>query len=118
MSNVRWAEFKFPPVNLYNVWPSVHMQPKDKVITENYKKFSHKECEFYPCHKIEDGEDQNCLFCYCPLAWLKCPGTYTIIESPKNILRKDCSQCTITHGNKGWEIVQHWLKNPIAWDQK
>ena len=33
----------------------------------NYKFFSHRECEYFPCHKGADPERFNCLFCYCPL---------------------------------------------------
>ena len=35
--------------------------------TENYKFFNHKDCECFPCHDVEDPENFNCLFCYCPL---------------------------------------------------
>ena len=108
-----WPELKFPPINLWSVWP---MQPKDIVETKNYREFQHTECEFFPCH----GDiDQNCLFCYCPLAWLECPGDYRIIESPKDIFRKDCSECTITHDSEhGWEIVQAVLEYPTLWNGK
>jgi len=88
-------------------------EPKDTVTTENFKHFSHKECEFFPCH---GDVNQNCLMCYCPLAWLKCPGQYIIIESPPGVRRKDCSACTVTHGKRGWEIVQKWLIQPKPWN--
>lgn len=91
-------------------------EPKDIVTTTNFKHFSHKECEFFPCH---GDVDQNCLFCYCPLAWLECPGKYTIIESPvgSGVKRKDCSQCMVTHQKKsGWELVQKWLEKPKPWN--
>ena len=26
-------------------------------MTNHYKYFSHKECEFFPCHKESDGKD-------------------------------------------------------------
>ena len=46
--------------------------------TENYKFFQHRECEFFPCHKTEDEENFNCLFCYCPLYALgeNCGGNF------------------------------------------
>lgn len=111
---IHWPDFTFPPINLLNITPSPEMlktmEPKDTVKTQNFKSFSHKECEFFPCH---GDEDQNCLFCYCPLAWLECPGKFTIIESPKGVFRKDCSGCKVTHSNKGgWELVQKWLEYP------
>lgn len=34
---------------------------------KEYSYFSHKNCEFFPCHKGADPENFNCLFCYCPL---------------------------------------------------
>ncbi len=34
---------------------------------KEYAYFSHKKCEYFPCHKGADPEDFNCLFCYCPL---------------------------------------------------
>ena len=36
--------------------------------TENFKFFSHRQCEYFPCHQLKGGmaeEDFNCLFCYC-----------------------------------------------------
>lgn len=88
-------------------------EPKDTVTTNNFEHFSHKTCEFWPCH---GKEDQNCLFCYCPLAWLQCPGKFTIVESPIGVLRKDCSLCTVTHGKNGWNIVQKYLVRPTIWN--
>ena len=45
---------------------------------KEYSYFSHKKCEFFPCHKGADSEDFNCLFCYCPLYALgdKCGGNF------------------------------------------
>ena len=34
---------------------------------KEYAYFSHKKCEYFPCHRGADPEDFNCLFCYCPL---------------------------------------------------
>ena len=31
---------------------------------KEYAYFSHKKCEYFPCHKGADPEDFNCLFCY------------------------------------------------------
>ena len=46
-------------------------------MTNHYKYFSHKECEFFPCHKESDGENFNCLFCFCPLYLVKdCGGAF------------------------------------------
>jgi len=39
-SRVEWAEFKFPPINLYNVWPTaemcrLHAEYQDKTLWSN-----------------------------------------------------------------------------------
>ncbi len=36
-------------------------------MSENYKFFNHKNCEYFPCHKTNKPDEFNCLFCYCPL---------------------------------------------------
>ena len=42
-------------------------------MSEYYKFFQNKKCEYFPCHKGIPEEDFNCLFCYCPLYTLgKC----------------------------------------------
>lgn len=60
-----------------------------------YSFFRHAECEFFPCHKTNDPENFNCLFCYCPLYALgdKCGGNFTFTENGI----KDCSNCMIPH---------------------
>ena len=70
---------------------------------ENYKFFTHRECEFFPCHEGADPENFNCLFCYCPLYALgtECGGNYTIMENGI----KDCSKCMIPHGRKSYEYI-------------
>ena len=68
-----------------------------------YKFFSHRECEFFPCHKTDDLENFNCLFCYCPLYALgtKCGGNYKY--SDRGI--KDCSNCMIPHSKNGYDYI-------------
>ena len=36
-------------------------------MSRNYSYFSHRECEYFPCHPGADPDNFNCLFCYCPL---------------------------------------------------
>lgn len=51
-------------------------------------------CEYFPCHKTNDPDHFNCLFCYCPLYRMKnCGGNLTYL--PNGI--KDCSSCTVPH---------------------
>ena len=64
-------------------------------MSENYKFFCHKKCEYFPCHKTNDPDSFNCLFCYCPLYALgdTCGGNFKYTS--KGI--KDCSSCTLPH---------------------
>ena len=76
-------------------------------IYNKYKFFEHRECEYYPCHNLEELTDKklNCLFCYCPLYRNDpCPGTFTII-SPKGKQIKDCSACTFIHDLNNYELI-------------
>ena len=61
---------------------------------KEYSYFSHKNCEYFPCHKGADPENFNCLFCYCPLYALgdKCGGNFRFTESGI----KDCTECFLT----------------------
>lgn len=72
-------------------------------MSENYKFNQHLKCEFFPCHKVSDESTFNCLFCYCPLYMLReeCGGNYKYGESGI----KDCSDCTLPHGPKGYDHV-------------
>ncbi len=64
-------------------------------VGKNYSFFQNKECEYFPCHKMEDVEKFNCLFCYCPLYALgeNCGGNFNYTK--KGI--KDCSKCCLPH---------------------
>lgn len=70
-------------------------------MSQNYKFFQHKECEFFPCHKVKNTEKFNCLFCYCPLYFLEdCGGNYTYSNNVKN-----CTNCFIPHSENGFKYV-------------
>lgn len=92
------------------------IQPKDTVTTDHFKGGPRRECEFFPCHTGIPDERFNCLFCYCPLAFLECPGPYTVLEYD-GVKRKDCSACTLPHNgiHKSWNFIQHWMKDPKPW---
>ena len=66
--------------------------------------FSHKECEAYPCHGLEEI---NCLFCYCPLYEMDCPGTPKLLKNGK----RDCSECDYPHKKENAEEIVEILKN-------
>jgi Zn-finger protein len=74
---------------------------------KEYSFFSHRECEYFPCHDGVNTEDFNCLFCYCPLYALgdKCGGTFSFTERGY----KNCMGCTRPHerGNYGEIIAKY-----------
>lgn len=72
-------------------------------MSEHYKFFQNKECEYFPCHKVKNTENFNCLFCYCPLYALgdKCGGNFKYIEGGI----KDCSGCLLPHSPKGYDYI-------------
>ena len=80
-------------------------------MSENYKFFNHKECEFFPCHKTSDPENFNCLFCYCPLYALKdkCGGNFRYTDSGI----KDCSNCTLPHRRDNYDYIIGKFKDII-----
>jgi Zn-finger protein len=82
-------------------------------MAETYQGFTHYECEFYPCHS-GIKEEFNCLFCYCPLYNLECPGNFKWVISSTEGLIKDCSSCIISHDGykESYDIIQLWLAHP------
>jgi len=79
-------------------------------MSENYKFTQHKSCEFFPCHKTNNPEKFNCLFCYCPLYMLKdkCGGNFKYTNGIK-----DCSDCLVPHSPGGYEHVMSKMKEVI-----
>ena len=76
---------------------------EEKKQPEQYRFFSHRQCEYFPCHRTEHPEDFNCLFCYCPLYALgdKCGGNFKYLENGI----KDCSQCLLPHRRNSYDYV-------------
>lgn len=68
-----------------------------------YRFFSHTECEYFPCHKMAEPEEFNCMFCYCPLYALgeRCGGNFKYTEKGD----KDCSDCLIPHRREGYDHI-------------
>ncbi|MBQ0064718.1 MAG: cysteine-rich small domain-containing protein [Firmicutes bacterium] len=75
---------------------------------KQYKFFQHRNCEFFPCHKMENVSDFNCLFCFCPFYSLgeSCGGNFTY--SQKGI--KSCVNCTYPHDKKNYSEIMNRLK--------
>lgn len=69
----------------------------------HYSFFSHKECEYFPCHATNDPDNFNCLFCYCPLYALgeRCGGNFRYTE--KGL--KDCSGCMLPHKWENYSYI-------------
>ncbi|MBR0382058.1 MAG: cysteine-rich small domain-containing protein [Eubacterium sp.] len=80
--------------------------------TKKYAFFSHKECEYFPCHRTSDPDNFNCLFCYCPLYVLgdKCGGNFRFTE--KGV--KDCTGCLFPHKRENFEKVTARYKDIAA----
>lgn len=84
----------------------------------NYKFFQHKKCEYFPCHKIKNIEDFNCLFCYYPLYFVdECGGNYTVLKTDNGRI-KDCSNCNIPHHIDNYDymvgqIMKHMYKKGV-----
>lgn len=72
-------------------------------MTDNYKFFNHKDCEYFPCHKTDKPDEFNCLFCYCPLYVLgkNCGGNPNFMENGV----KDCSKCMLPHKKNNYEYI-------------
>ncbi|MCR5590333.1 MAG: cysteine-rich small domain-containing protein [Lachnospiraceae bacterium] len=69
--------------------------------------FANKDCRYYPCHECD--EDINCLFCYCPLYTMDCPGDYVMTEKDGRQI-KNCSACTFPHKAENYPEVIRLIK--------
>ena len=70
--------------------------------------FANKDCKYYPCHKCKT--EINCLFCFCPLYTIDCPGNYKMIEKDGKQI-KSCMDCVFPHVGKNYDKVIGILKN-------
>ncbi len=75
---------------------------------KNYSYFSHRTCEYFPCHADADPENFNCLFCFCPLYALgeSCGGDFSYLENGV----KNCSACLYPHRRENYSSVCARLK--------
>lgn len=66
-----------------------------------FRFFQNKECEYFPCHNVNNEDNFNCLFCYCALYFLEeCGGNYKMVSGIK-----DCSNCLIPHSENGYDHI-------------
>ena len=73
------------------------------IMSEHYKFFQNKKCEYFPCHKGIPEEDFNCLFCYCPLYTLgkSCGGNCEFLENGI----KSCMNCGFPHQRNNYDKI-------------
>lgn len=83
--------------------------------TNNSKFFCNKDCAYYPCHDIANGQELNCLFCYCPLYFKKnCPGNPSYIIASDGSRIKDCSGCLFPHMPDNYDrVIAELMNNEI-----
>lgn len=74
--------------------------------SNSYRFFQNRECEFFPCHEVQDKAAFNCLFCYCPL-YLddNCIGSPEYIITGRGQRIKDCSSCLVVHSPEMYDKV-------------
>ena len=74
------------------------------------KFFQNMECEYFPCHEVEEGEELNCMFCYCPLYMLKgeCGGDFKYTNG-----FKDCSECMIPHSKDAYQYIMSHMTSVL-----
>lgn len=74
--------------------------------SNSYRFFQNRECKFFPCHEVQDEDDFNCLFCYCPL-YLddNCIGSPEYIITRRGQRIKDCSSCLVVHRPEMYDKV-------------
>ena len=76
---------------------------------KHFSFYTNKECEYYPCHKVPEGQDFNCLFCYCPLyAMEHCPGRHEYIDVNGRRV-KSCMDCTFPHQPENYDKIMKIL---------
>lgn len=76
--------------------------------TKHYKFFQNRACEMFPCHKTDDPENFNCLFCFCPLYFSgeKCGGNFHYTEKG----RKSCIDCTFPHKKENYDALMATIR--------
>ena len=83
---------------------------------EHYKFFQNRECEYFPCHKVKDDKDFNCLFCYCPLYGLKdkCGGNFKYLDSGI----KSCEACLKPHTRNSYDHIMSKIMDVLEMGKK
>lgn len=79
---------------------------------KHYAFFQNRQCEYFPCHKTDDPDNFNCLFCYCPLYALgkSCGGNCRYTD--KGV--KDCTGCMIPHRRENYGKILEKFQDVAA----
>ena len=74
---------------------------------KSFAYFKNDKCEWFPCHKTDNPEDFNCLFCYCPLYNLgdKCGGNFKYLKNGV----KSCCDCMLPHKRGNYGLIMEKL---------
>ena len=82
-------------------------------MTNSFRFFENRDCEYYPCHR--DIEHINCLFCYCPFYFLEsCPGTPSCME--KNGMKiRVCTDCNYPHEAENYPAVIKEIRKALGY---
>lgn len=73
--------------------------------------FQNKDCEFFPCHRVENEDSFNCLFCYCPLYFDEhCIGDPKYVVNGNGQRIRDCSDCEKVHDPAFYQCMMDRLK--------
>ena len=77
-------------------------------MSEHYKFFQNRNCEYFPCHNTEETEEFNCLFWFCPLyaKGKECGGNFTYTSHGV----KDCSKCLFPHKKDNYDKLMLRLR--------
>ena len=69
----------------------------------NFQFVQNSSCEYFPCHKTNDLDNFNCLFCFCPLYALgdRCGGNFSYTKEGL----KDCSGCMLPHYKGNYDKI-------------
>lgn len=72
-------------------------------MSDHYRFFQNRECEYFPCHQGVPEAEFNCLFCYCPLYALgkKCGGNCAYLENGV----KSCMDCAFPHVKDNYDEI-------------
>lgn len=72
--------------------------------------FQNTACKYFPCHQNTPPESFNCLFCFCPLYFLKeCGGDGVTCGGVK-----DCTPCVKPHAPGGYAYMLAVLREEFA----